>query len=236
MALDNRNTTTASLLDGSAATKGPSAPGKKRKSPGGSAGHGHVEATSPRPGNGVKKIKFAEGDAKQGTQSGPALGSRPTSDRSLLPREIWHYVFTFCPPKSLGNLLAVSKLFNLYLDPASPARRELRPSATQGALRPMEPNAIWQASRRLFWPSQMPAPLRSNTELDMWRLACSPRCQDCNKLHVPGQISSRTSSHPGPGTDGVAVIWAFGVRMCAACLLKRSDKVRKYTQMTKRRW
>ncbi|KAK4044581.1 hypothetical protein C8A01DRAFT_42762 [Parachaetomium inaequale] len=224
MALDNRNTTTASVLHGSAATNGPPALGKKRKSPGDNAGYGHVEATSPRPGNGVKKTKLAEGHAKQGSQSGPALGSRPSPDRSLLPPEIWHYVFTLCPPKSLGKLLAVSKLFNLYLDPASPAHRALRPSATQGALRPMEPNAIWQGSRRLFWPSQMPAPLRSKTELDMWRLACSPRCQDCGRLHVRGPVSSRTSRHPGPGADGVAVIWAFGTRMCAACLVNRSDK------------
>ncbi|EGS17930.1 uncharacterized protein CTHT_0059430 [Thermochaetoides thermophila DSM 1495] len=70
--------------------------------------------------------------------------------------------------------------------------------------RVLKPNAIWQASRRLFWP-QMPTPLRSKTELEMWRLAWAPG-----------------SRSPGPGRDGVAAIWAFGARFCGSCLLENT--------------
>ncbi|KAH6845177.1 hypothetical protein B0I37DRAFT_447102 [Chaetomium sp. MPI-CAGE-AT-0009] len=195
--------------------------GKKRKSPNGDAGSGSTEATSRWLGRDPKKIKLPDGHANQGILSVSTPGTLQGPDWSLLPREIWHYVLTYCPPKSLGNLLAVNKRFNVYLDPASPVHTDL-PSMTEGALKPMEPNAIWQASRRLFWP-QMPAPLRSSPELDMWRLACSPRCQVCGRVHARGQ-TSRDPLHPGPGTEGVAVIWAFGSRMCSTCLLKSSDK------------
>jgi hypothetical protein len=224
MGVDNRDTATHGHLDGSSPLNDPAAPGRKRKSPDDTAELTHADATGPRPAQVVKRIRLAEAHPKPGAQSGLTSGSSPSPDKSLLPREIWHHVFTFCPPKSLGNMLAVNKLFNLYLDPASRVRRNDAPSAPPGALSPMAPNAIWQASRRLFWP-QMPAPLRSKTELEMWRLACSPRCEECGRLHVQGQTSSVGPHHPGPGTEGVAVLWAFGRRMCAACLLKTSDKV-----------
>ena len=146
-------------------------------------------------------------------------------DKSLLSPEVWHHIFTFCPPKSLGNLLAVNKLFNFYLNPGSSVTREVPVSMTGLALRPLKINAIWKASRRLFWP-HMPAPFRSKTELDMWRLACSPRCQDCRKLDSRVQSVPSDPRHPGPGPEGVAAVWAFGARMCATCLIKNSVKVR----------
>ncbi|KAK3301178.1 uncharacterized protein B0H64DRAFT_32769 [Chaetomium fimeti] len=208
-------------VGGSSATDGPFVVGKKRKSPDRDVGSGLAEATSRWPGRDPKKIKLPGDHANLGALSVSTPGNLPGPDWSLLPREVWHYVLTYCPPKSLGKLLAVNKRFNVYLDPASPVHADL-PSVTHGALRPMEPNAIWQASRRLFWP-QMPAPLRSSPELDMWRLACSPRCQACGRVNARGQ-TAQNPLHPGPGTDGVAVIWAFGSRMCSACLLKSSDK------------
>lgn len=208
--------------DEPSARDGPLAIGKKRKSSGDDAESGLAEATSRGLGHGPKKIKLPASHAEQGTMSVSPPGTLPGQDRSLLPQEIWHCVFTYCPPKSLGSLLSVNKRFNAYLDPTLPVRANLS-SVTQGVLKLMEPNAIWQASRRRFWP-QMPAPLRSSSELDMWRLACSPRCQDCGKVHARG-LTSRNPLHPGPGTEGVAVIWAFGTRMCSACLLKASDKV-----------
>ncbi|EAQ92509.1 hypothetical protein CHGG_00744 [Chaetomium globosum CBS 148.51] len=207
--------------DEPSARDGPLAIGKKRKSSGDDAESGLAEATSRGLGHGPKKIKLPASHAEQGTMSVSPPGTLPGQDRSLLPQEIWHCVFTYCPPKSLGSLLSVNKRFNAYLDPTLPVRANLS-SVTQGVLKLMEPNAIWQASRRRFWP-QMPAPLRSSSELDMWRLACSPRCQDCGKVHARGP-TSRNPLHPGPGTEGVAVIWAFGTRMCSACLLKASDK------------
>lgn len=227
MAAGNPGTATSLHPNGSAAPDDDLATvGRKRKSPDGSAELDNSDPTASLPGHGVKKIKLAPGDIKHGAQSGvTTAGYSPALDKSLLPSEVWHRVFTFCPPRSLGNLLAVNKLFNLFLDPSSPFRRGWHPSATRAAAGPMEPNVIWQASRRLFWP-QMPAPIRSKTELDMWRLACSPRCQDCGRLPATGLASSPDPRHPGPGPDGVAVIWAFGSRMCATCLLKKSSKVR----------
>ncbi|KAK1757539.1 hypothetical protein QBC47DRAFT_399878 [Echria macrotheca] len=162
---------------------------------------------------GSKRIKLTAGESHP-----PRV--RICLDKSLLPPEVWHRVFTFCPPKALGNLLLVNKLFNLYLDPSSNFVRKVPSSIPNCAVASLEPNAIWRASRRLFWP-QMPTPLRSQPEIDMWRLACSSRCQNCQKL--PPQ-STQISPGPKPGVDGVAVIWAFAMRICAPCLLKKSVK------------
>ncbi len=235
VAVDNQDATTDPHSQGAAATNGPTSFGRKRKGlVDGVEPPDRPEATDSRLNHGVKKIKLAEGQgrADQGAPSPSTVTGSPLSpDRSLLPAEIWHHVFTFCPPKSLGCLLATSKLFNLYLDPASRVQREATSSsATAGVLSSLEPNAIWQASRRLFWP-QVPTPLRSKTELEMWRLACSPRCQECGCLHGKSPPSSPNPHHPGPGTKGVMAIWAFGSRMCAACLLKKSDKVRGLRQL-----
>ena len=150
-------------------------------------------------------------------------GTSLCSDKSLVCPEIWHRVFTFCPPKTLGRLLTVNKLFNLYLDPASPVNRDMPASVKPE--RVLKPNAIWQASRRLFWP-QMPTPLRSKTELEMWRLACSHRCQHCGKLDERSAAARPPDSRsPGPGRDGVAAIWAFGARFCGSCLLENTLEV-----------
>lgn len=189
---------------------------RKRKSP-----NDMAEPAEAR--EGVKKMKLAEDHATQIATSVTTDSLGP--DKSLVSPEVWHHIFTFLPPKSLGNLLIVNKLFNVYLDPASSVRREVPPSVIRGILRPLKPNAIWQASRRLFWP-QMPAPIRSKTELDMWRLACSPRCQYCGSLHVGGQSGPPDPKHPDPGREGVAAIWAFGSRMCGPCLIQNSVKVR----------
>ncbi|KAK4128259.1 hypothetical protein N657DRAFT_10439 [Parathielavia appendiculata] len=226
VAVGNRTTTNDAHVDGFAAANEAIAPGRrKRKSPDGSAEHDESGVAGSQPVRGLKKIRLAEAHAQPGAQSTSTLGSSLSLDKSLLPREIWHHIFTFCPPKSLGNLLIVNRLFNLYLDPASPFRGGDAPSGTPtpGAVVPMAPNAIWQVSRRLFWP-QMPAPLRSKTELEMWQLACSPRCKECGRRHTRSWASSFDPHHPGPGTEGVRVIWAFGHRLCAACLLKTSDK------------
>lgn len=229
MAVDNP-TKAARTTDGppnGAATAQGDVPdiGRKRKSPGDSPGLDHLEATSFQHGHGIsKKVKMAQNTADRAVRLQVPTGESAISDKSLLPPELWHHVFTFCPPKSLGRLLAVNKTFHRFLDPASRLRKAPQPSATPGALLLLEPNAIWQASRRLFWP-QMPAPLRSKTELEMWRLACSPRCDVCGRLPGHDHRPSVDSRHPGPGPDGVAPIWVFGSRMCVACLLRGSHKV-----------
>ncbi|PQE33062.1 F-box domain containing protein [Rutstroemia sp. NJR-2017a WRK4] len=141
-------------------------------------------------------------------------------NRSLLPAEIWHHIFTFTPPRTLGNLLQVNKSFNQYLDPSSDS--SITP-LLKSAVPLLKPDAIWRASRRLF-KHPMPVPLVGKTELDMWRLACANSCQFCGKkkpLNAPAQVDQW---HPGPGENGVIPVWLFAVRSCGSCLVKNSLK------------
>lgn len=199
-------------------------PSRKRKSPDGSAEP--VETSAPEGNQKKVKLDLELATDHAGQHVLPQVkDSSQGRDKSLLPPEIWHHIFTFCPPKSLANLLSVNKLFNHYLDPSSSVLPGIPVSVAHGVLSPLKPNAIWQASRRLFWP-HMPVPLRSRTELEMWRLACSPVCQACRKTDGRGPPSHLDSSQPGPGPDGVAVIWPFARCLCLSCLLKTSIKVR----------
>ncbi|KAK3906832.1 hypothetical protein C8A05DRAFT_11408 [Staphylotrichum tortipilum] len=218
--VEDQDETHTRHLNGSPAPDDTTSLGRKRKSPGDIV---QVGGSQSQPDRITKRIRMVDGGRGRGRPPPVTTGSSLIHDRSLLPPEIWHLVFTYCPPKSLGNLLSVNKSFNLYLDPSSPAHRDGVPCAPQRALGPMEPNAIWQASRRLFWP-KMPAPLQSKTELDMWRITCSPSCQDCGQRALQGQISPPDPLHPGPGADGVVSLWAFGRRICAMCILKTSEK------------
>ncbi|QSZ32752.1 hypothetical protein DSL72_002331 [Monilinia vaccinii-corymbosi] len=141
-------------------------------------------------------------------------------NRSVLPAELWHHIFTFTPPKTLGNLLQVNKSFNKYLDPSSDS--SIVPLSKSSA-QVLKPDAIWRASRRHFQPS-MPAPLVGQTELDMWRMACSASCQFCNKK-TPSIVSLQSDQwHLGPGENGVIPIWSFAVRSCGHCLLQHAVK------------
>lgn len=227
MSVDRPDTAAHLPAGGYKATESSTGVGRKRKSPDDDASPGSGEPSGFGLGHVEKRTKLADVHAEKSSQPQPVFSKPLSRDRSRLPPEIWHRVFIFCPPKTLGNLIAVNKLFNVYLDPSSLFTKVPHPSATSGVLSRLEPNAIWQASRRMFWP-QLPAPLRSKTELEMWRLACSPRCQVCGKLPAQGSTSCNPR-RPGPGADGVATIWAFGIRTCAACLLQCSEKVRKGT-------
>jgi hypothetical protein len=144
-------------------------------------------------------------------------------DKSLLPPEVWHRVFIFCHPRILGALLQVNKSFNTYVDPSSTV-----PSAVlspQYVLQLLSPDAIWRASRLLFH-NGMPGPLAGSSELEMWKLACSSRCQFCGKMSSHGTMDQW---HPGPGENGVARIWTFGVRSCGPCLEQKTTKVIVFT-------
>jgi hypothetical protein len=165
-----------------------------------------------------KRLKADEDFQNHWTPDG-----RLRRDKSLLPAEIWHHIFTFCPPRILGVLLRVNKSFNAYLDP-SPLDYPITP-LSRSALQLMKPDAIWQASRRLFRPG-MPAPLTRKSELDMWKLACCFSCQFCGKRR--SQLNPMLPLdlwRPGPGENGVVPIWSFGIRTCGPCLQQRSSKV-----------
>lgn len=191
-------------------------PTKKRKSPEDASDSGY----QPNTLESVKKVKLDE------SRGQPQDQDEPLADWSSLPAEMWHHIFTYCPPRTLGKLLLVNRLFNVYLDPSSSAQCT-RPDPlceSESALSVLKPNVIWQASRRRFWPS-MPSPLQDKSELYMWQLSCSTSCQHCGKSVVPHQKDTSDPWQSGPGKDGVAIIWAFATRSCGACLFSKSTKV-----------
>jgi hypothetical protein len=145
------------------------------------------------------------------------------SDRSLLPAEIWHHIFIFTPPRALGRLLQVNKLFRGYLDSSYSTSSPIIAPLSLSVARTQSPDALWQASRRTF-RSTMPSPLQNHSELDMWKLACTPKCQFCDRQ---GQeiLPSADKWHSGPGENGVSPIWPFAIRSCGSCLQKNCVKV-----------
>ena len=157
----------------------------------------------------------------------PASSARaPAGDEAHhLPAEIWHRVFALLPPPSLGRLLRVNKLFHAYLDPCSPMAAEA-PAAPPAccAVRPLKPDAIWQASRRLFWP-QMPAPLQGKSELDMWRLCCARACQSCGRRDRADASKTQPPWLRGPGADAVGPVFPFSLVSCGRCLVEGAVKV-----------
>ncbi|KAI0882694.1 uncharacterized protein GGS22DRAFT_168524 [Annulohypoxylon maeteangense] len=161
----------------------------------------------------TKKVKLN----REGYEQPRSTATYP-SDKSLLPAEIWHRIFSFTPPRALGNLLCTNKLFNAYLDPSS--RYQCKPPSSNSytSVSPLKPDAIWQFSRRRFWP-RMPAPLKEKTELDMWRLACGKMCQYCDKA---GSVSSDLPD--SPHRDGSQPVWAFALHSCGPCLIEKTTK------------
>ncbi|KAI0845621.1 hypothetical protein F5Y00DRAFT_165740 [Daldinia vernicosa] len=158
----------------------------------------------------IKKVKLDN----EGSNQAPSIVTCPL-DKSLLPAEIWHRIFTFTPPRALGNLLCVNKLFSVYLDPSSPYQCKFPPSLSQSSSRLLKPDAIWQLSRRRFWP-RMPTPLQQKTELYMWRLACGRRCQFCGETDLVSANSSHNQRHQP--------IWPFALRSCESCLVEKTMK------------
>ncbi|OAA39683.1 F-box domain containing protein [Metarhizium rileyi] len=140
---------------------------------------------------------------------------------SRVPAEVWHYIFTFVPPRTLGHLMLVNKQFNSYLDALSEyGSAKILSSYTTYRLPKLEPGAIWRASRRLFWP-RMPAALEGRSELEMWRLCCSQACQFCKARDQSNAGTSEDRWRRGPGPKGVFPVFAFFVVSCSRCLSKK---------------
>lgn len=191
-------------------------PSKKRKYD--SAESSYADSTTEQPREERKRLKPDDGN-----HTFPEPGGKAPKDWSLLPAEIWHHVFTLCPPRALGALLQVNKAFNLYLDPSVSGQYSLLlPNSTMKLL---SPDFIWKVSRTIVSPIGVPAPLAGKSELDMWKIACGSLCQFCNKKRQAGSTSRMDGWHPGPGENGVAPIWSFGIRACGSCLENHSAKV-----------
>ncbi|OTA86245.1 hypothetical protein M434DRAFT_35872 [Hypoxylon sp. CO27-5] len=172
----------------------------------------HLERTNPLLYTAVstKKVKLDEG------YNQPTSATACPSDKSLLPPEIWHRILSFVPPRTLANLLCLNKLFNVYLDPSSRYQCKFPPSPSRSSITLLKSDAIWQLSRRRFWP-RMPAPLQQKTELDMWRLACGKRCQICGKADSASLDSSDDKRHCKSQP-----VWAFAIRACGSCLVEKT--------------
>jgi len=182
---------------------------------------------------GMRKRKATEDPSRSAKRSnhgdGLLFSREPECNKfSHLPPEIWHHIFTFLPPPTLGNLKQTSKLFNSYLDPHSPTMTPIPASAPGGSLSCLKPDAIWQASRRCFWP-RMPAPLKGCSEVDMWQLVCSSRCQICGKIGTPYLKDDRRKTSEEPvikaGTAPLFLVLPFAVKTCAECLVQKTCKV-----------
>ncbi|KAK1658584.1 hypothetical protein BDP55DRAFT_637690 [Colletotrichum godetiae] len=175
-------------------------------------------------------VEFSGTGQDQGMSKRPKLeATRSRSpnlpwDRASLPSGIWHQVFTFLPPRSLGALLRVNKLFNVYLDSQSSFSNTALHPEHASLFKPIKPDTVWQLSRRLHYP-RMPSPLGNRTELDMWRLCCTTTCQYCGVTKPCEQRQENADPwRSGPGVHGLATVFAFGVTCCGSCLLKHSVK------------
>lgn len=164
-----------------------------------------------------KRLKPDDGLQTHWTSDG-----RLRKNKSLLPPEIWHHIFTFCSPRVLGLLLQVSRTFNAYLDPSSSGHPQ--EPLSRSVLQILTPEAIWRASRHLHLQGT-PAPLAGKTEMDMWKMACGTLCQICGKKRQINSTVPADQWHPGPSENGVIPIWSFGIRACGSCIQTRSTKV-----------
>jgi hypothetical protein len=139
-----------------------------------------------------------------------------------LPPAVWQHVFLFCPLKTLGRLLQVNRSFHSYL---TAIRNVSNTKPDSGFLRLLKSESIWASARNMH-PTKPPKPLPGFSEMQMWQLAWSTKCQFCNRTSsfTPGEkIWQR-----GPGETGVRIIWPFGVRACGPCLLERCQTVRTH--------
>ncbi|EQK99009.1 F-box domain containing protein [Ophiocordyceps sinensis CO18] len=142
-----------------------------------------------------------------------------------LPAEIWQRIFSLLPPKTLGCLMAVNRHFHECLDPCSPVEDNVSQPRhdSRFTLPPLKPDAIWQASRRLFWP-HMPGPLKGRSEIDMWRLCCTRFCQFCGTRERPGSENTQDRWHRGPGAKGVSPVFPLFLVTCGRCLSENTLK------------
>ncbi|MCJ1351859.1 MAG: hypothetical protein MMC33_001843 [Icmadophila ericetorum] len=170
----------------------------------------------------TKRTRTSETPYNIGRDS-PSLKGTRIGQASMLSSQIWQHVFCFVPPVFLGRLLRVNRSFNALL-----TNKELSIPRAEGSLQHVSPESIWQASRKRFAPG-LPRPLRELNELDMWRLLRGSDCQVCGEKKT--LLTTHGSTNPwnsGPGSNGVRVIWPFGIRTCADCLRVRTEKVKLF--------
>ncbi|PSN63050.1 hypothetical protein BS50DRAFT_576874 [Corynespora cassiicola Philippines] len=132
-----------------------------------------------------------------------------------LPPAVWQHIFLSCHLADLGRLLQVNRSFHSYLTDVPCVST---PKPADGCLRLLKSESIWASARNAL-SVKPPKPLPGFSELRMWQLAWSKKCQFCGKkdLFTPGE---KFWQH-GPAETGVRCIWPFGIRSCGPCLMKR---------------
>lgn len=202
-------------------------PGRKRKqSPSTGDNIDVYPSNEPFPKGNPDGYKFIDCDNLERIKRPRLDHDKANSDKSLLPMEIWHHIFSILDPKTLGALLRVNKSFNSFLASGQTGPTEKSSSAC-GILRPVSADYIWASARKSCYPG-MPRPLANMTELDMWKLIGATTCQSCGKKDLNTQLPA-TNVQPwerGPGTNGVRIFWPFRIRTCSKCFLEKTQKVR----------
>jgi hypothetical protein len=161
-----------------------------------------------RPGTvkfGTKRPLVFDGRSppKKRKQSPPVFGpvGFVRTNACVLPLDIWRLVIKFLSPLDLGRLVQVNRAFHGCLTDES--------SVLDSTLSISNSQNIWTISRRLHHPD-LPEPPSECSEIELWRLLLSKRCQFC-------QCSSENNK--------VDIVWSFGIRSCRSCLESRTVKV-----------
>lgn len=160
-----------------------------------------------------------EQDKKRKLDTRSPAASSDVTCSPRLPPELWQHVFSFCSLADLGRLIQVNRSFLSHL---TDVRSVSTSKSDSGRLHLLKSESLWASARNALL-AKPPKPLPGFTELQMWQLAWSKRCQFCNKLdaHTPGERIWQQ----GPGDAGVRVIWPFAIRACGPCLLQQCQTV-----------
>jgi hypothetical protein len=136
-----------------------------------------------------------------------------------LPPAIWQHIFLSCPLRTLGRLLQVNRSFHSYL---TDVRNVSAAKPPLGFVRLLKSESIWASARNMH-PTKPPKPLPGFSELQMWQLVWSDKCQFCSResAFTPGEKIWQK----GPGAAGVRIVWPFAMRTCGTCLLERCQTV-----------
>ncbi|KAF5536163.1 hypothetical protein FPHYL_13038 [Fusarium phyllophilum] len=103
----------------------------------------------------TKKVKLDKAHL-----SGPAAHSLVKDRAKQLPEQIWQHIFTLVPPRDLGRLLAVNKLFHAFLSPFSTHSQELElllSSSFPSVLLPALPPVLVDADMHVIHPRAIQA-------------------------------------------------------------------------------
>ncbi|KAF2874754.1 hypothetical protein BDV95DRAFT_514579 [Massariosphaeria phaeospora] len=153
-----------------------------------------------------KKRKLASPSLPAASGLKPCAGLSPA---------VWQHVFLFCSLAELGRLLQVNRSFHSFL---TDVRNVSASKPDSGCVHLLKSESVWASARNAL-EKKPPKPLPGFSELRMWQLAWSKRCQFCDKLS--SFASGEMIWQKGPGLSGVRTIWPFGIRACGPCLMQR---------------